>query len=396
MMKKKIIISVSGVALAVIILGGVVLLSIKNGESDDGNKIYVESVGVITGDYGSLGIQNRFSGVVEPQETLEIKLDSSKKVKEIYVEEGQEIEAGTKLFSYDISEMELNIKQGEVELERIENEIQTTLNQIKALEEEKAGAVSDDKLSYTIQIQSLQNSVKRAEYNKNSKKLELEQLQKGIDEASVVSSIDGVVKSINKENSEAMGGEGQNVFMTILATGDYRVKATTNEQNIWSLSQGQRIIARSRINEENLWNGDIVSIDTENPEDMNKDNMDMAGKDGINQIPASKYNFYVNLDSYEGLIIGQHLYIEVDAGEIKEGLWLPASYITAEEEEAYLWVAGKKDRLERRKITLGEYDSDSDKYEILEGLSLEDHIAFPDENIKAGTKVIMSSEGVKE
>lgn len=395
-MNKKIIISVSGVALAVIILGGVVLLSIKNGESDDGNKIYVESVGVITGDYGSLGIQNRFSGVVEPQETLEIKLDSSKKVKEIYVEEGQEIEAGTKLFSYDISEMELNIKQGEVELERIENEIQTTLNQIKALEEEKAGAVSDDKLSYTIQIQSLQNSVKRAEYNKNSKKLELEQLQKGIDEASVVSSIDGVVKSINKENSEAMGGEGQNVFMTILATGDYRVKATTNEQNIWSLSQGQRIIARSRINEENLWNGDIVSIDTENPEDMNKDNMDMAGKDGINQIPASKYNFYVNLDSYEGLIIGQHLYIEVDAGEIKEGLWLPASYITAEEEEAYLWVAGKKDRLERRKITLGEYDSDSDKYEILEGLSLEDHIAFPDENIKAGTKVIMSSEGVKE
>lgn len=65
-MNKKIIISVSGVALAVIILGGVVLLSIKNGESDDGNKIYVESVGVITGDYGSLGIQNRFSGVVEP------------------------------------------------------------------------------------------------------------------------------------------------------------------------------------------------------------------------------------------------------------------------------------------------------------------------------------------
>lgn len=395
-MNKKIIISVSGVALAVIILGGVVLLSIKNGESDDGNKIYVESVGVIAVDYGSLGIQNRFSGVVEPQETLEIKLDSSKKVKEIYVEEGQEIEAGTKLFSYDISEMELNIKQGEVELERIENEIQTTLNQIKALEEEKAGAVSDDKLSYTIQIQSLQNSVKRAEYNKNSKKLELEQLQKGIDEASVVSSIDGVVKSINKGNSETMGGEGQDVFMTILATGDYRVKATTNEQNIWSLSQGQRIIARSRINEENLWNGDIVSIDTENPEDMDKVNIDMAGKDGINQIPASKYNFYVNLDSYEGLIIGQHLYIEVDTGEIKEGLWLPASYITAEEEESYLWVAGKKDRLERRKITLGEYDSDSDKYEILEGLSLEDHIAFPDENIKAGTKVIRSSEGVKE
>ena len=86
---------------------------------------------------------------------------------------------------------------------------------------------------------------------------------------------------------------------------------------------------------------------------------------------ASKYPFYVDLDSVDGLILGQHVYIELDQGqeEVKEGLWLYGSYIVQDEDTPYVWAANEKDRLEKRYIELGEYDADMDEYEIVSGLA---------------------------
>ncbi len=43
----------------------------------------------------------------------------------------------------------------------------------------------------------------------------------------------------------------------------------------------------------------------------------------------------------------------------------------------YVWAANANDRLEKRELTLGEYDPDMMQYEILDGLTTEDYIAFP-------------------
>ena len=47
------------------------------------------------------------------------------------------------------------------------------------------------------------------------------------------------------------------------------------------------------------------------------------------QTSSSTYPFYVNLDSSDGLMLGQHVYIEPDEGqdEQKAGLWLSEVYI---------------------------------------------------------------------
>lgn len=52
---------------------------------------------------------------------------------------------------------------------------------------------------------------------------------KNVDNAVVYSDIDGIVKSINSDSSGSgdsynYGSSGSNAFMTILATGDYRIK----------------------------------------------------------------------------------------------------------------------------------------------------------------------------
>ena len=51
---------------------------------------------------------------------------------------------------------------------------------------------------------------------------------------------------------------------------------------------------------------------------------------------------------------------------------------------AYVWAADSQDKIEKRQVTLGEYDGELDLYEITEGLTREDYIAFPSSDIQAG------------
>lgn len=44
-------------------------------------------------------------------------------MKEIFVEKGQEVEPGTKLFEYDTEELAMTLEQGNLELEKIGNSI---------------------------------------------------------------------------------------------------------------------------------------------------------------------------------------------------------------------------------------------------------------------------------
>ena len=72
------------------------------------------------------------------------------------------------------------------------------------------------------------------------------------------------------------------------------------------------------------------SVDMKNPvkndSAMMVDTMD--GND-TSQTASSSYPFYVEMDSSEGLMLGQHVYIEMDYGQTdaRDGLWLDEYYI---------------------------------------------------------------------
>ena len=93
---------------------------------------------------------------------------------------------------------------------------------------------------------------------------------------------------------------------------------------------------------------------------------------------SSKYPFYVKLNDVTGLILGQHVYIELDYGqqEVREGLWLPEYYIVDADSSPYVWAANGRDRLEKRGVSLGEYDAERGEYQVISGLKESDYIAF--------------------
>lgn len=382
MNKKKVAIIIAAVVAATATLGGC------TGKSS-ADKVYVESVASLVS--ANSGVQNRYSGVVEPQEVWEVNRNPEKTVKEVFVAEGDEVEEGTPLFEYDTDALKAELAQAQLELEGMRNEIANYQDQIRQLNEEKNAAPEEEKFNYTVQIQSIQNNIKQTEYNIESRKIEMNKKQESIDNATVTSEMAGVVKSINESGMDDMGNSA--AYITILATGDYRVKGLVSEQSVWSITEGQTVIIRSRIDENQTWSGTISRVDTENQETNNNQYGYYGSSSGQS---ASKYPFYIDLDSTNGLILGQHVYIEMNEGQMteKEGIWLFEGYIGMDEAEPYVWAADKRNRLEKRKVELGEYDENLGEYEIKSGLSEEDYIAYPMPGLYEGVSTVTDIEEV--
>lgn len=368
----------------------------------EGEAVYVSSVASVTG--YTAGVTNRYAGVVEPQETVEVNIESGRVVKEVEVKAGQEVKQGELLFNYDLSSIQQSLKETQLELDRLKNEAMSLQNQIATLEKEKKQASRDSQLSYTIEIETNKMNLQKNQYDQQSKQAQIEKLQNATENTEVRSEIDGIIQKIDtsklttddgdmlEQGSDMMdyygNGDQNSAFITILSTGAYRIKGKVNEMNAWSIIEGSPVIIRSRVDENQIWRGTMGSVDRENANSDENDNMYYYyGMSSDSQTSSSTYPFYVELDSSDGLMLGQHVYIEMDDGQEdkKDGLWLGEYYIVdADTAEPYVWAADGRGRLEKRQVVLGEYDEALGEYEILDGLTRKDNIAYPQENLQEG------------
>jgi HlyD family secretion protein len=346
--------------------------------SSGGDGVPVQTVASILG-YDLSG-NNYFSGVVESRTTQKIKRDDDKQISEIKVEVGDEVKKGDVLFTYDKDSLELSVETAQLELEQIRNNISSYEEQITQLTKEKKKAGKSEQLSYSIQIQEAQLNLSEEQFNLKKKEAEAADLQKDLEDVDVVAEVDGMVQSIQDGSSSDNYYGTDDSFMTILETGVFQVKGTANEMTISSLYEGETMTIRSRVDENQTWSGQIASLNTDSTEESDSDNY--SGSDSGES--ASKYSFTVSLDSSDGLMMGQHVYIEQGSTGGGDGISLYSFYIMQEEDGAYVWAADANNKLEKRSITLGDYDDMMDTYTITEGLSLEDAIAYPSDDLKVG------------
>ena len=358
--------------------------------------VYVDQVSAITGFGSGNGLVQRYGGEVEPQETLEVKLESDRTVKQCFVKEGDDVKTGQRLFVYDTQDDEDKLAQAQIDIEKAQGDIEVSKKQIASYEKAKANASSDEQLEYTTNIMTAQTAIKQSEYEIKTKELEVSNLKKKIADATVTSELDGVVQKISdtSDNSSSSYGSGSdsNAYITILSAGDYRIKGSVNEQNLQDLqdlyNMGATIIVHSRVDDSKTWKGTISEIKTDKAEE-NDNNSYYYSSSG--NADSSSYAFYVELENSDDLILGQHVYMEEDTGdeEQKDGLWLEDYYIMQEDDgKAYVWMADKNNQLTKQEVTLGDYDEDEMKYEITDGLTEDDYITVPQDGIQEGAPVI--------
>ena len=263
-------------------------------------------------------VNNIFSGVVAEANTVKIDKDSSYKVKEILVEAGQEVKAGDVLFIYDTEQAAIDLETGNLEIEKMKNSITNLENNKAELETEKARASSDKQLGYSLEIQEIENEILQTRYNITAKEKEVARIQATIENAAVRSEIDGKIKEINENGGYDNNGNEKH-FMVISEDNSFSVMGYVNEANIYELSVGTPVTVMSRV-DKSTWTGIISSIDLENPSQGGSSMYYYGVSDSMSS--SSRYPFYVTLDDPEGLMLGQHVYIDA-------GLMVQAGYTGA-------------------------------------------------------------------
>lgn len=363
----------TGVALALILALAVSLAACAG----DGSAVYVQSVAQLSGG-SAITPGDRFAGMVVAENVVEIERDVNKSIAEVFVKAGDDVTAGQELFSYDTDQLQLDLDKQKLQQEQLEATISNYKEQIEDLINERYNAPSSEQLAYTVQIQTMQVDLKEAELNLAAKKTEVAQSQALLENAVVTAPVDGRVQSINENATDNYGRPLP--YMTIQQAGSYRIQSTLGELQRGGIMEGARMRILSRT-DERTWTGTVTKIDYDNPS-QGSDSDRYYGMATDSMTASSKYPFYVALDDAEGLILGQHVYLCIDSGEGETAaVRLNSSFIGyTEEGTSYVWAESGK-RLTKRAVTLGEYDPMTDSYTILEGLSLEDYVAFPDETL---------------
>ena len=385
--------------LAALLLAAAVLSGCQSGASaDNGETVFADRISDLLGLNGFAGVQNRFAGIVEPQKTMKINPDTSRTVKMVAVVEKQKVKYGDVLFVYDTEDLELQLEQAELEIERLDNQILQYQNEITSLENEKEKASEENKIEYTLEISNRYSSIKQAEYDRKTKQADIEKTKEKMTEDTVYAEMDGFVQKLDESvlngNTTDMYGN-QKTFITLMADGEYRVKATINEQNLSQIQIGDTVLVRSRVDENKTWNGVIEEIDYENAESGNQSGGMYYGYTEDPYTSSSKYPFYVSLSSYDELILGQHVLLELESESTGlSSFALPSVYIVQNGSNAYVWKE-KNGKLAKQTVLLGSYFELDDSYEIIDGLTEDDAIVFPTEELSEGMKVVVNS-GVQE
>lgn len=364
--------------------------------AENGEGVWVQSVSTLS-NMGTLGADNYFAGIVETQQTVKIQRDTNRTLKDTYVQTGDTIQKGEKLFEYDSQESEMALEKAKIEAQQLQNSISSYQSQLETLQKQLNQASStEEKLTLTEEIQNMEATISQTQYDLKVKQLEVEEQEKSQQETVVLSPIDGVVKSVGSNNGYSDGSDS--AYITLMSLGDFRVKCSINETNMGSVAEGDIVTVYSRVDDTKTWTGTVAQIETGAVEEDNTDgSMGYSDGSGNEMLQSSSYAFYVTLDNEDGLLIGQHVYVKSglpqtteESGESDEpALTLSEDYLVIEENgDAYVWVANSRGKLEKRSVTLGEHREESYCYVIEDGLTADDYVAYPDPSLEGGEPVM--------
>lgn len=339
------------------------------------NAVYVQSVKELSR-LGGIAPGDRFPGMVVSENVTEIQKDQEKVIEALHVKEGQDVVEGQELFTYDMDQLQLALDKQRLELEQLKANIESYKSQIESLKKDEARATGSAKLQYTIEIQSLEVDLKEAELNLTAKEKEVAQTEGMLANVTVVSPVTGRITGIHENGYDNYGNPLP--YITIQQAGSFRIKGTLGELQRGGILEGTRMKIVSRTDETVFWYGTVTLVDYESPSQGSENDMYIGGNTDP-MSASSKYPFYVELESSEGLLLGQHVYLEVDTGEEESSaLTVGSAFVCYEEDgSAYVW-AERNGKLEKRAVVTGEYNYMLDTVEILQGITEEDFIAFPD------------------
>ncbi|WP_420685959.1 efflux RND transporter periplasmic adaptor subunit [Bacillus cereus] len=329
------------------------------------------------------------SGQVKPGNIESFYADSAKgKVKDIEVKEGQEVEKGTKLFSYDNEEINLQMKQAELDQKMADmrydqgkKKIDSLKKEIKKVKNSGAGKEVTDPMEE--QVSELEIAQKTTDLEKEKGKLQKEELNKKQKELTIYSNFAGVVQKLDKDaaqsSSQALGGQGK-AFLQVASKDPFQVQGTLTELQKSQIKKDQTFTVTAKANNKKKWTGKITEV-SEFPTSAE---MGQAGGVGEATQNMSQYTYKASLDSQDGLSPGYHVSLQVNL-ENKTMIAVPSKSIVEKDDDAFVYIE-EKGKLRKQNVKKGA--TDGDWTEITEGVTVGQKVVKnPSDNVYDGMEV---------
>ncbi|HDR4897217.1 TPA: HlyD family efflux transporter periplasmic adaptor subunit [Bacillus cereus] len=329
------------------------------------------------------------SGQVKPGNIESFYADPTKgKVKDIAVKEGQEVEKGTKLFSYDNEEINLQVKQAELDQKMADmryaqgkKKIDSLKKEIKKAKDSWAGKEVTD--SMEEQVSELEIGQKTINLEKEKVKLQKEELNKKQNELMIYSNFAGVVQKLDKDaaqsSPQALGGQGK-AFLQVASKDPFQVQGTLTELQKSQIQKDQTLTVTAKANNKQKWTGKITEV-SEFPTSAE---MSQAGGMGEATQNMSQYTYKASLDSQDGLSPGYHVSLQVNL-ENKTMIAVPTKSIAEKGEDVFVYIE-EKGKLRKQNVKKGA--TDGDWTEIVEGATVGQKVVKnPSDDVYDGMEV---------
>ncbi|MEK4935713.1 HlyD family efflux transporter periplasmic adaptor subunit, partial [Bacillus sp. FSL K6-0042] len=293
-----------------------------------------------------------------------------------------------KLFSYDNEEINLQMKQAELDqkmasmrYDQGKKKIDSLKNQIKKAKDSGAGKEVTDPLEE--QVSELEIKQKTTELEKEKGQLQSQQLKKKQDELTIYSNFAGVVQKLDKDaaqsSTQAMGGQGKS-FLQIASKDPFQIQGTLTELQKSQIQKDQTFTATAKANNKKKWTGKITEI-SEFPTSAE---MAQAASVGEGTQNMSQYTYKASLDGQEGLSSGYHVSLQVNL-ENKKMIAVPSKSIIEKSGNLFVYV---EDKGKLRKQNVKKGSTDGDWTEILEGVTVGQKVVKnPSDNVYDGMEV---------
>ncbi|EPC8411234.1 efflux RND transporter periplasmic adaptor subunit [Bacillus thuringiensis] len=329
------------------------------------------------------------SGQVKPGNIESFYADPAKgKVKDIEVKEGQEVEKGTKLFSYDNEEINLQMKQAELDQKMADmrydqgkKKIDSLNKEIKKAKDSGAGKEVTDPMEE--QVSELEMGQKTIDLEKEKGKIQKEELRKKQKELTIYSNFAGVVQMLDKDaaqsSSQALGGQGKS-FLQVATKDPFQIQGTLTELQKSQIQKDQTFTVIAKANNKKKWTGKIMEV-SEFPTSAE---MAQAAGMGESTQNMSQYTYKASLDSQDGLSPGYHVSLQVNL-ENKTMIAVPTKSIVEKGEDAFVYIE-EKGKLRKQNVKKGA--TDGDWTEIIEGATVGQKVVKnPSDNVYDGMEV---------
>ncbi|PFK38323.1 efflux transporter periplasmic adaptor subunit [Bacillus cereus] len=380
--KKWIIIGVIALIVAVVAINIFIMQGKKKGTAK-GDAVSFENVTERT-----LNNTKLISGQVKPGNIESFYADPTKgKVKDIAVKEGQEVEKGTALFSYDNEEINLQMKQAELDQKMASMRYDQGKKKIDSLKKEiqkakDSGAGKEVTEPMEEQVSELEIGQKTADLEKEKGQLQAEELKKKQSELTIYSNFAGVVQKLDKDaaqsSAQAMGGQGKS-FLQIASKDPFQIHGTLTELQKSQIQKDQTFTATAKANSKQKWTGKITEV-SEFP--TSAEMAQAGGAEGTQNM--SQYTYKASLDGQEGLSPGYHVSLQVNL-ENKKMIAVPSKSIVEKDGEPFVYVE-EKGKLRKQNVKKG--STDGDWTEVLEGVTVGQKVVKnPSDDVYDGMEV---------